>query len=118
MWKRVFLGLALTLCLAAAGLWLTAWLTTPTPGVTPENFQRLRWGMGKSAVERLMGGPGDHRGGGHYCWERPGCDIWVHFGDEDTALEEAELYLNGPNEISASLHEPSLLDVLRREFGW
>jgi hypothetical protein len=47
---------ALTL-LGMAGFTLFLWLTTPPPGVTRENFRRLRVGMSLPAVEALLGGP-------------------------------------------------------------
>jgi heme A synthase len=118
MLKRLAVSVISLTLLALLATWaVTAW-TTPTPGITEENFRYLRWGMSRPAVERLLGGPGDDRDSGHFCWEGPACEICVRFDTQDMRVDEASLYLNGPNEISASLPEPTTAVAIRRMIGW
>jgi hypothetical protein len=46
-------------CLGLAVGWFV-WLTTPTPGVTRENFDRLERGMTTVQVEAILGKPDYH----------------------------------------------------------
>jgi hypothetical protein len=60
MMKRMLLafGLLFLLALAAVVGLLSRAPPTPEPGVTVENFRRLRGGMKEEEVERLFGRPG------------------------------------------------------------
>jgi hypothetical protein len=52
---RLLLGAGMVALLGVAGFVLFVWLTTPTPGVTWENFRRLRVGMSLEDVEQMLG---------------------------------------------------------------
>lgn len=54
--RRLLLGVGAVALLGLAGF-LLLWLTSPTPGVTWENFRRLRKGMPTRHVEALLGEP-------------------------------------------------------------
>lgn len=118
MWRRILLGFVFVTGIGGATFSLAFWLTRPEPGVSVENYHRLRWGMNKAAVEHLMGDPGDHRGDGHYCWSRPGYEIWVRYDPDDWRVDEANLYLGDLSVIAASLPEPTNAELLRRMLGW
>lgn len=53
--RRLLLVVGAVALLGVAGFVL--WLMSPTPGVTWENFHRLRKGMSSSEVEGLLGKP-------------------------------------------------------------
>jgi hypothetical protein len=53
--RRLLLGMGSVALLGVAGFVLLLWLTTPTPGVTWENFRRLRKGMSARHVEAVLG---------------------------------------------------------------
>src|SRR5262249_29487410 len=55
--RRLLIGCGAAILLAVAGFAFVHWLTTPPPGVTLENFRRLRQGMTISEVEALLGEP-------------------------------------------------------------
>jgi hypothetical protein len=56
--RRLLLGAGvLALVMTALGAFL--WFATPTPGVTRDNFRRLKLGMTEPEAERLLGGPGE-----------------------------------------------------------
>lgn len=55
--RRLLLGVGAVVLLG--GLALFHWLTAPTPGVTWDNFRRLRKGMSARQVEALLGKPPD-----------------------------------------------------------
>jgi hypothetical protein len=55
--RRLLLVVGAATLLAVAGYGLLRWLTAPTPGVTWENFRRLREGMTFQEVEALLGKP-------------------------------------------------------------
>jgi hypothetical protein len=54
---RLLLGVGAVPLLVVAGFGLLLWITRPTPGVTWENFHRLRCGMSERDVKRLLGEP-------------------------------------------------------------
>jgi hypothetical protein len=53
--RRLLLGVGPPALLGVAGLALFLWLMTPTPGVTWENFRRLRVGMSAREAKALLG---------------------------------------------------------------
>jgi hypothetical protein len=55
--RRLLLGLTGVALLVVAGFGVLIWLTSPTPGVTLDNFRRLREGMSIRDVEALLGKP-------------------------------------------------------------
>jgi hypothetical protein len=61
--------------LGVAGFCVLTWLTSPTPGVTWENFRRLRLGMSARYVEALLGKP-------FRVAERTDCSIRFWRGEE------------------------------------
>jgi hypothetical protein len=71
--------------LGAMGLVLVRSLTTPKPGVTWENYHRLRLGMSLGEVERILGRPGDVKGTTYYWTEKK---VFIGLGfDADGCLE-------------------------------
>jgi hypothetical protein len=57
--RRLLLVVGAVVLLGVAGFVLLVWLTKPTPGVTWDNFRRLREGMSPKDVEALLGEPYD-----------------------------------------------------------
>jgi hypothetical protein len=55
--RKLLLGVGALAFLGMAGFVLLIWLTTPTPGVTWENYRRLRRGMSIGDVQALLGEP-------------------------------------------------------------
>ena len=55
--RRLLLGMGPVALLGMPGVASLLWLTRPTPGVTWENFHRLRFGMTARDVEALLGEP-------------------------------------------------------------
>jgi hypothetical protein len=121
MWKRMLAvcGLLLFLGLAA----LVGWhLLPPRPGVTPENFHRLRVGMTEREVEAILGQstrpmpplPPS-------CWDGEHSHIFVVYlwGPFDGYLVVgAQLDTDDSRRESLPNHEPSLLERLRRGLPW
>jgi hypothetical protein len=58
--KRALLWAGLLVVLTVVGVIGVWWLTTPTPGVTRANFERLHAGMTRNDVMAIMGKPADH----------------------------------------------------------
>ena len=54
--RRLLFGVG-ALALLGVGFALLTWLSTPTPGVTWENFRHLRRGMSVGDVEAVLGEP-------------------------------------------------------------
>lgn len=53
--RRLLILMGAATLLTVAGFVLTLWITSPTPGVTWENFRRLRQGMTEKDVVALLG---------------------------------------------------------------
>jgi hypothetical protein len=56
--RWLFLVAAALAILAAAAYALFLWLSTPPPGVTVANFQRLQVGMTEAQVQQILGAAG------------------------------------------------------------
>jgi hypothetical protein len=56
--RRLLLVAGALALLGLAGLATFLWLTTPPPGVSRDNFYRLRKGMTLQEVEAILGEPG------------------------------------------------------------
>jgi hypothetical protein len=54
--RRLLLAVGMVVLLGVAGFGLH-WLTRPTPGITWDNFRRLRKGLSAKDVEALLGEP-------------------------------------------------------------
>jgi hypothetical protein len=55
---RVLVGAGvLALLGAVAGLWVATSFPSPGPGITEENYGRIREGMSREDVEAILGGP-------------------------------------------------------------
>jgi hypothetical protein len=72
----LLLAVGVLACLALPGLRLL-W---PRPGVTPDNFKRLRQGMTREHVEAILGRPGREEGP-DTVWEGDRCRVSVQFVD-------------------------------------
>ncbi len=57
--RRILLGAVAVALLGWGGFFLFLWLTSPTPGVTWDNFHRLRVDMSARDVEALLGKPNE-----------------------------------------------------------
>jgi hypothetical protein len=103
--RRLLVALgAVLLAVAVAALLL------PRPGVTRSNFDRIKKGMPRGEVERILGGPPSESGIAvaprvpWAIWTQGGTTVLVLF-DED-AVEKCDFYEHPP---------PSLADRVR---GW
>jgi hypothetical protein len=126
--RRLLLGAgALALLGLAAGL--VVCLAYPRPCVTAENFRRLRLGMTRPQVERLLGPP---RGAGavdySLVWEGDGVRITLDFSEPGgggiLGMGDLTFLRTGAREsvrLPASLggdDEETFLDRLRRLLPW
>jgi hypothetical protein len=55
--RRLLRGVGAATLLVVAGFGLLVWIMTPTPGVTWDNFHRLRLGMTEKDVSAILGAP-------------------------------------------------------------
>src|SRR5579864_6841898 len=94
--RLLVLGLA-GLPVGAAGLAVALVALRPEPGVTPENFRRLRIGMSEKEAEAILGGPGARQIYGVMrptkTWTGDGCVIWLAFNssDRDSVIGRGDL---------------------------
>ncbi len=83
--RGVLLAVGALALLGLAGFVTFLYLTRPAPGVTPENFQRLRLGMTESQVEAVLGSAGEDYPGAPagpdrvLAWDGPGIEVVVYF---------------------------------------
>jgi hypothetical protein len=119
MRKRMVLAFGLVLGLGLASL--VAWhLLPPRPGVTPENFHRLRLGMTEPEVEAILGEPTVR--GCETDWGDEHCYVRILFRDGPPQgpylLSEAQLETdNGRREYLPS-RDPSFWDRVRPWLPW
>jgi hypothetical protein len=116
---------------AAVALAVVAWLIRPNPGVTPENYDRLRQGMTIEQVSTILGRPADKTGlectefGNllpyHY-WREGHTFIGMHFADDGTATYGYLVTQDeraGAESLKKGLGtDESILDRLRRWLGF
>jgi hypothetical protein len=102
------LGLAAVLCLR---------LSTPAPGVTPENFERIREGMSVNEVEVLLGAKAIQAAFGK-SWVGPTYHALVLFDEDGRARSGGIGKIDGSGHPRHLRDEPSLLGRLRCLFGW
>jgi hypothetical protein len=105
------------------------WLACPRPAVTPENFRRLRLGMTRPQVERILGQP---RGAGavdcSLVWEGEGVRVTLDFaepgGGGTLVTGDLTFLRSGAREaVRLPAHlggedEETFLDRLRRLLPW
>jgi hypothetical protein len=129
MWRRRLLlgaGLPVVAALAAG---LVVWLACLQHRVTPENFRRLRLGMTRPQVERILGPP--HRPGPvdrALVWEGDGVRVTLDFaepGGGGTLVTGDLTFLRSgamePVRFAAELggdDEETLWDRFRRLLPW
>jgi hypothetical protein len=129
MRRRRLLLRAGVLALLGLAAGLAVWLAYPRPRVTPENFRRLRLGMTRPQVERILGPP--HRAGAvvySLLWEGDGVRVTLDFsepgGGGTLDMGDLTFLRTGVREsvrLPASLggdDEETFLDRLRRLFPW
>jgi hypothetical protein len=124
--RRLLLVVGL-LVAATLGIGLYLWITTPRPGVTRENFRRLRVGMTLQEAEEIMGGRAKEEPSG---WKGPPIWVWrdgpVLVG---VFLDEARCVTGGlyqdisypstdKRRVGELGEEESALDRLRRLLPW
>jgi hypothetical protein len=131
--RRLLLGAGLLAVLAFAGVLLAPRLLAPEPGVTAENFQRIRKGMTLEEVEAILGQPGSW---GNQPPSRFGADdgpvrkVWsnrrdtviilavpIQVGDGRRRVWSGTL-LNIHDHTSAELTDPDWFGRLRDWLGW
>jgi hypothetical protein len=125
--RKLLLGAVAVALLGVVGFSLFLWLATPTPGVTWENFRRLRAGMSARDVERLLGQPLEVEEAGRCTirlWQGEKVKISLTF--EEDVLGSGEAFppqspryglMIGPVEHMRPAEE-SLLDRIRRWLHW
>jgi hypothetical protein len=120
MKKRVLVlsGVLLGLGLVALVVWL---FVPPKPGVTAENFHRLRRGMSEQEVEAILGKPGEatvsFTFGPDTYWagEHSQVDVWFI----DGRVYRARLLYKGDGQTEyLSDLSPSFWDRVRRSLPW
>ena len=120
--RRVLLGVLATLGLALVGVAVALWALEPAPGVTEANVRRLRGGMSRDRVERLLGGPGaferntDGVRTGRIVWKAGGTEVRVGFAF--FGMCNASLSVDGGPPEELALPEPTTLDALRFWFDF
>jgi hypothetical protein len=126
--RRLLLVVGAAILLVVAGFALLLWLTTPTPGVTLENFRRLRVGMSAKDVEALLGQPQEVSAlqsipGISRCWRRDGevvirltFTIWQKLTGGE-ATPQGELANHVPPAFVPSPDE-TFLDRIRSWLPW
>lgn len=123
--RRLLLVVGAVVLLGMAGFVLLLWLTSqaPAPGITWDNFRRLRMGMSVGDVEALLGEPHeiDDLGDGYVVkwWRSQEVTIGLGFN----ANQRLHLGTADPTGVSPicaeSLHPPeSVLDRLRQWLHW
>jgi hypothetical protein len=55
MSKRLVFQTGIGICLVGVAYWLTSYVLSPFPGITPDNCNRIRPGMTIQAVEYILG---------------------------------------------------------------
>jgi hypothetical protein len=129
--RRLLLGASLVALLGLAG-GLVVWLHLPRPGVTAENFYRLRLNMTFKEAVGLLGKPTE--GGGlsgttGYCWgywQWQGKEVSIKLlfegplNGEDQTLTEGSLYYlpSGPSEEVPPNQADRPLQFFRRLLPW
>jgi len=116
----ILLGLIGSMALLAF-VWLISDLTI-TPGVNAENFRRLRLGMTKTEVERILGRPGEFEAKSPHWqqWSENGTFISVGFGNHDGTLNCASgnVSVPGSGRYLLELPEKSVINDIRHWLGF
>jgi hypothetical protein len=90
----------------------------PKPGVTRENFDRLRTGMSEQEVESILGCPGEFFGCMTFCtyksWDGQDCWIVVRFS-QLIGVGAEEGSCSTPDGIQVAMREATWID---RECRW
>jgi hypothetical protein len=121
--RRLVLLAGAVALLGVAGFTLFLWLTTPSPGVTWENYRRLRIGMSAGYVEALLGEPrvvnkwGD--GTTSKIWWNEEVRIWLSFDADGLTFGVAFTPELGEYPSFVYLHtDQDFLDRIRRLLHW
>lgn len=105
--RKLLLGLSL-LCVIGASALVTLWALRPTPGVTQENVDRLRFGMSPARVVAILGQPekrsSNSLAGSTMHWSRDTTKLRVVF----TATDQSGRQALATVEISNDLSWPNL----------
>src|SRR5262245_27155904 len=108
----------------AAGYFVLDYALSPTPGVTRENYDRLRVGMSMQRVQAIMGRPADdqHRSDGGkgpvdvYQWWGEGLAVNLIFDEDGTACD-GTLVAGGtmlPEQVGGLQPRESFIEMIRR----
>jgi hypothetical protein len=127
MRKRLLLGGGLTVCLGILVPLLLPLLHRPGPGVTRENFLRIRKGMTEKEVGAILGGPGMvgsvTLGGYKKDWAREDGQAHVRIGFFDGGINGGTVRSGSFSSSGEVLYLPdvdeeSLVTKLRRWLGF
>jgi hypothetical protein len=104
--RRLLLIVMAATLLVIAGFALFRWLTTPAPppGVTLENFRRLRRGMSLSEVEALLGN--GHVEEGSYGWVSKDKDIAIYLRIKENQVTQG--YVRTHDQFDMEAIRPAL----------
>jgi hypothetical protein len=100
-----------------ASIMLYCWAVSPAPGVTEENFHRLRMGMTDREVEVLFGRPADDSSHRQRRWNSEKAIVFVSL-DEQGRVSHACIFDGNDQREPVGLREVSLWDRLRAWLGW
>jgi hypothetical protein len=123
--RQLLLSLAAMVLLGVGGVVLFLWLTTPAPGVTWDNFRRLRAGMSSKKVASLLGERGDvtHQFDGtlQRVWHSEEVTIYLNFDPTDqlltgTAIPRGMMASHYPREEVPT--DEGFLDHMRQLLPW
>ena len=119
--RRLLLGVGALTLLGVVGFALLTCLSSPTPGVTWENFRRLRVGMSLEDAEALLGQP---KAGFNSALAGMVDRYWISDGNlicltfVSDRLEWGGWNLGGNGELEFIPMNESLLDRIRRWLDW
>lgn len=123
--KRVLMVLGVFGILAAVGIVAACWPSDAemTPGISVENFRRLKLGMTVAEVEEILGRPGEFEplSPNWKQWHEEGLFLSVGFGKRDGTVNYAcaNAPIPGVGRTLFVLEErPSILVRVRRWFGF
>jgi hypothetical protein len=132
MRRRRLLLVVGAVALLVTGLALFLWLMGPTPGVTWENFHRLREGMSVIDVQALLGQPYEtfewpegscpkellHQAKTDRCWRSEEVAICLVFDDSSRLTFGRADRPKGPGPAEYLSSDENFLDLIRRWLGW
>src|SRR5262245_31950831 len=120
MRKVVLPALVLLLCVSILSLVVFKLFHRPPPGITAENFRRLRAGMTEKQVEAILGSPGERwffnmtfgrRYSGEEC--QVTIELTVESEDGEVTAASGDFMAQDGTVLELRAKPPTLLDVIR-----